>query len=121
MKRFFLSLYFKHKKFQCNICRGDCLIKNIPSGWNTYIATHQPIIKLRTLKRILPLPIIGPDTLLATWQYYHQQKDWEQSDAVRDIGKKLGFTVAFCQDHYEVHVTGKSYEAHFEDRVVYAT
>lgn len=91
----------------CASCAGPCLIKpELMPQYPFSIATHQAIFTPAELiaSGFFPWKIVGPDTLLANWQYAHQQKMWASADHVREIGKAMGYQVVFAKDHYEVHV-----------------
>lgn len=78
----------------CDVCGGVCLMKK-----NTIAVTHQLI--LEDFER--EMPVTGPDTFLYNWQKARSVKDWRLADEVKLIGLEMGFSPAFCGDHYEVH------------------
>lgn len=104
-------IVYQKKLHKCGVCGGPCLITTEPSKG---IATHQAIVPVPLLEKRLrlkngwrfwrkPIKVIGPDTLLAYWQYYRQLKQYDKADSLRDLGLTMGLKVAFCQTHYEVH------------------
>ncbi|MES2060241.1 MAG: hypothetical protein V4438_04390 [Patescibacteria group bacterium] len=86
-----------------------CIIcKHTPCYVKSPCITHQGILTKSEIEELdAKYPdnntIIGPDTLLFCWQKARLNKDWIRADEIKVEGGALGFKVAFCGTHYEIH------------------
>jgi hypothetical protein len=81
---------------QCEIC------ENTPCSLIIKADTHQKTFTKEELQEIPDYDIIGPDTLLLKYQRARIQKNWAESDKIKQIGLNMGFKLGFTKKHYEV-------------------